>query len=92
MRIDGVGPKLADCIALFGLHFTEAVPVDTHIWQQIVRLYRPEWKNASLTGKRYKEAGDLLRERFGILAGWAQQILFYDNLLNWRSRREPDQG
>jgi N-glycosylase/DNA lyase len=87
LAIKGIGRKLADCIALFGLDHTEAVPIDTHIWQQIVRLYRPEWKDRTLTDSRYQEAGDLLREKFGKLAGWAQQYLFYDNLANWRARR-----
>jgi N-glycosylase/DNA lyase len=87
LEVPGVGPKLADCIALFALHHTEAVPIDTHIWQQIVRLYRPEWSDKTLTHVRYREAGALFRARFGLLAGWAQQYLFYDNLVNWRSRR-----
>ncbi|CAN5433884.1 DNA-3-methyladenine glycosylase [soil metagenome] len=86
LLLRGVGPKLADCICLFGLDHTEAVPVDTHIWQQIVRHYRPDWADKSLTLGRYRDAGAVVRDRFGEHAGWAQQILFYDNLLNWRTR------
>jgi N-glycosylase/DNA lyase len=86
LTIKGIGRKLADCIALFALDHTEAVPIDTHIWQQIVRLYRPEWRDKSLTDQRYLEAGDFFRSRFGALAGWAHQYLFYDNLKNWRTR------
>jgi N-glycosylase/DNA lyase len=86
VAIDGIGPKLADCIALFSLHHTEAVPIDTHLWQQAVRLYFPEWEGKSLTHQRYRMCGELFRERFGTLAGWAHQYLFYDNLLNWRQR------
>lgn len=85
--LKGIGPKLADCIALFALHHTEAVPIDTHIWQAFVRLYRPEWKGKALTDARYREAAQFLRARFGPLGGWAQQYLFYDNMLNWRTRK-----
>ncbi len=87
--LKSVGPKLADCIALFALHHTQAIPIDTHIWQAYIRLYRPEWKGKSLTDSRYREAATFLRAKFGDLGGWAQQCLFYDNMLNWRSRRSP---
>lgn len=83
----GIGPKLADCIALFGLHHGRAVPIDTHMWQVATRLYFPEWQGKPLADKRYKEFGDFFRGRFGDLAGWAHQYLFYENVLNWRSRR-----
>lgn len=86
MTIKGIGPKLADCICLFALNHTEAVPVDTHIWQAATRLFFPQWRNESLTPARYDAIGDALRDKFGKRAGWAQQYLFYDNLLNWRSR------
>jgi N-glycosylase/DNA lyase len=86
LTIKGIGRKLADCIALFALDHGEAVPIDTHIWQQVVRLYRPDWQGKSLTDTRYLEAGQIFRDRFGGLAGWAHQYLFYENLLNWRSR------
>lgn len=83
-QIRGIGPKLADCICLFGLHFTEAVPVDTHLWQAACREYFPEWAGGSMTGKRYREIGDLFRSKFGKLAGWAHQYLFLDNMLRRR--------
>ncbi len=84
---NGIGPKLADCIALFALHHTEAVPVDTHLWQAATRLYFPQWRESALTDLKYRAIGTFFRDRFGKLAGWAHQYLFYDNLLNWRSRR-----
>jgi len=86
MGIKGIGPKLADCIALFALHHTEAVPIDTHIWQAFTRLYYPEWKDKAVTDSRYREASESFRKRFGTLTGWAHQYLFYDNMINWRSR------
>ncbi|MCZ8138174.1 MAG: hypothetical protein ACK5XS_02810 [Armatimonadota bacterium] len=80
LSLPGVGPKLADCIALFALHHTAAVPVDTHVWQQAVRRYFPEWAGQSLTPARMNQVGDALRKRFGIHAAWAQQLLFQENL------------
>ena len=82
----GIGPKLADCIALFALDHTEAAPIDTHVWQAVTRLYFPDWAGSALTDVRYRTAGDHLRSRFGPLAAWAQQFLFFDNHLNWRAR------
>jgi N-glycosylase/DNA lyase len=88
IQIPYVGRKLADCTALFGLHHLQAVPIDTHIWQAAVRHYFPELAGQSLTDARYRRIGDFLRTRFGSLAGWAQQYLFYENLTLWRVRRK----
>ncbi len=82
-----VGPKLADCIALFALGNTWAVPVDTHLWQAAVRTYFPQWAGGNLTGGRYRAIGDLFRGRFGALAGWAHQYLFVDDMLHSPGRR-----
>jgi N-glycosylase/DNA lyase len=87
VSLKGVGPKLADCISLFALHHTESAPIDTHIWQAVTRLYFPEWQGINLTDKKYVAVADFLDGRFGELAGWAQQCLFYENLVNWRGRR-----
>ena len=82
----GIGPKLADCIALFALHHTCAVPVDTHLWHAATRLYFPEWTDAAITDLKYKTVSAHVRARFGDLTGWAHQHLFFDSVLNWRSR------
>ncbi len=87
MSIKGIGPKLADCIALFGLDFTESVPIDTHVWQALVRLYYPEMNGKALTDARYLEMSRAFRTRFGQYSGWAQQILFYENMVRWRDRK-----
>lgn len=87
--LKGIGPKLADCICLIGLGHLEAVPVDTHLWQAAVRLYFPELGGKALTQSRYDAIGNHFRFRFGSLAGWAHQYLFYENLLGYRSRRKP---
>lgn len=39
LALPGVGPKVADCVALFSLDQSEAVPVDTHVRDICVRDY-----------------------------------------------------
>ncbi|CAH7668184.1 DNA glycosylase [Phakopsora pachyrhizi] len=36
----GVGPKVSDCICLFGLGFVGIVPVDVHVYQIAIRDYK----------------------------------------------------
>jgi len=86
--LPGIGPKLADCIALYGYDRGEAVPLDTHIWQAFTRLYHPEWKDKAVTDFRYRDSTQRFRERFGKLSGWAHLFLFYENLSNSRSRKQ----
>jgi len=86
ISLPSVGPKLADCIALFGLGFGESVPVDTHIWKAATRIYFPNYAGLSLTPQKYEEFATFFKKRFGANAGWAHQALFYEGLLNWRSR------
>lgn len=57
----GIGPKVANCICLFGFHKTEAFPIDTHV--------------KSLLDKYYPSGFD--HERFKGVAGIIQQYLFY---------------
>lgn len=86
VELPGVGPKLADCIALFALHQTHAVPVDTHLWRAATRVYFPRYREARPTPARARQIGDHLRARFGDRAGWVQHFLFVDAL---RERRRP---
>lgn len=88
-ELAGVGPKLADCVCLVGLGHDQAVPIDTHLWQASTELYFPEWKGKSLTASRYRAVGDHFREKFGSLAGWAHQYLFYDRILDYRKGKRP---
>ncbi len=85
-ELRGVGPKVAECIALFAFDRTEAVPIDTHVWQALARLY-PDAAPGAFTHRKGREAAEALRARFGPYAARAQSALFYDNLLNWRSRQ-----
>ncbi len=87
--LTGIGPKVADCICLFGTYHEVAVPIDTHLWQAACHVYFPEWKGTALTTKKYEMTGSHFRNRFGNLAGWAHQYLFYDRVLNYRKGKPP---
>ena len=53
MKIKGIGNKVADCICLFGLHYLDAFPIDTHINKIIDMKYNgniPEWANSKYAG------------------------------------------
>eukprot|EP00435_Cladocopium_sp_Y103_P046603 s336_g13.t1 len=77
-RLPGVGPKVADCIALFALKQHGAVPVDVHVWRIVTRDYDPALREAkSLNPAVYERVGDAFRRRFGaVFAGWAHSLLF----------------
>jgi N-glycosylase/DNA lyase len=84
--LPGVGPKLADCVCLFGLHFEHAVPIDTHVWKTVTEWYAPELRGVALTPSRYDQVANLFRSRFGELSGWAQQYVFYNRYISYRTR------
>jgi N-glycosylase/DNA lyase len=85
MRLDGVGPKIADCVCLFALEKDQAVPVDTHVWQLTRDRYLPSLRGKTLTASGYAQVLSFFHTRFD-KAGWAQQYLFYDHLLESRAR------
>lgn len=66
MERKGIGPKVANCICLFGLGHVEAFPIDTHVKQ--------------LLDKYYSAGFDF--ETFDGVAGIIQQYLFYYELMN----------
>lgn len=70
LRLKGVGPKVADCIALFGFGKTDCFPVDT--W--IEKVYREDFNGTLKDRKRITEYFTGL---FGEYSGYVQQYLFY---------------
>ena len=81
LALQGVGPKVADCVCLMGLGWGEAVPVDTHVWQIAQRDYRfGKGKHASLTKATYDAVGAKFRSLWGKEAGWAHSVLFTADL------------
>ncbi|MBV6457989.1 MAG: hypothetical protein HONBIEJF_01110 [Fimbriimonadaceae bacterium] len=78
LELPGIGRKVADCICLYGLGCHEAVPVDVHLWNAFRQRFKPHWIAGTLTDKRYREIGDVLRQRFGSDAGYVQLLLYFD--------------
>lgn len=64
----GVGPKVADCIALFAMRRYDSFPIDTWMEKVMGQLYAMDNKRAMLS---------FARETFGDYGGIAQQYLFY---------------
>ena len=85
-KFPGVGPKVADCIALFGLGKLESVPIDRHILRTAARYGFVKGNLLSLTPKKYKLIGDKFRELFGPLAGWAHSLLFTQQLKPFKQK------
>jgi len=75
-ELPGYGPKVSDCASLFGLGFSEAVPVDIHVWAIAHELFGGEIPTRTLTPLTYQKIGARFRATFGVWAGWAQQYLF----------------
>ncbi len=69
LLLSGVGPKVADCILLFGYSRKDVFPVDTWINKMYNKYYSP-------LNNREKIANNLVNI-FGDLSGYAQQYLFY---------------
>jgi N-glycosylase/DNA lyase len=74
----GIGPKIADCIALFGLGRFDAFPIDTHVRQFLGEWFDVPEASAPLTDKTYpvlaKRAGAILGEQ---MAGYRGHHLFH---------------
>ena len=87
LTLQGVGPKVADCVSLMGLGWGEAVPVDTHVWQIAVRDYRfGKGKHSSLTKATYDAVANKFRSLWGQEAGWAHSVLFTADLRTFSER------
>lgn len=69
INLSGIGPKVADCILLFGYGKKDVFPVDTWMNQMYNKFYQP-------LENREKIRHNLVAE-FGELSGYAQQYLFY---------------
>ena len=70
MTLPGVGPKVSDCILLFSLNKNDAFPVDVWVKRVMEHFYLKE-------DTKLKDISKYAEEKFGPLAGFAQQYLFY---------------
>lgn len=66
----GVGLKVADCIMLFSMKKTDSFPVD--VW--VKRAMNYFYNSGDISLKKIREYA---QEKFGDLAGFAQQYLFF---------------
>ena len=74
LQFPGVGPKVADCIMLFSLKRFDVFPVDVWVRRVMNELYI---KNENEEKVNKTEVRKIAEEKFGSLAGIAQQYLFY---------------
>ena len=70
LACDGVGDKVADCVALFGLEKYEAFPIDVWIERAMRYYFRQQRPTA-------KQAREFAHQHFGRYAGYAQQYLYH---------------
>lgn len=87
LRLPGVGPKVADCIMLFSMKKFEVFPIDVWVKRVMKELYNEQIEKVKINDKnrfRYpknsKENQKILEfanQKFGKIAGLAQQYLFY---------------
>lgn len=71
IQFPGIGPKIADCILLFGYQFFEAFPVDVWIEKVMRTLYFPDSEIST------ELLGDEARKKWGKWAGYVQQYLYH---------------
>lgn len=75
LKLSGVGPKVADCILLFStLKRFEVFPIDVWVRRVMNDLYI---KSEDENKVSKKQILNLANEKYGNLAGIAQQYLFY---------------
>ena len=75
LELSGVGPKVADCILLFStLKRFDTFPIDVWVRRVMNELYI---KNEDETKVNKKDIEKIANDKFGNLAGIAQQYLFY---------------
>lgn len=80
LSLSGIGPKVADCILLFStLKRLEVFPIDVWVRRVMNDLYIKQQDEAKVSKKQIEK---IATEKFGDLAGMAQQYLFY-----WRREK-----
>lgn len=71
IKLPGVGPKVADCILLYGFGFGKAFPVDVWIGRIVSKLY---FKGMDLKPQKVRLFG---MEKYQDFAGYAQLYMFH---------------
>ena len=76
MECPGIGPKIADCIAVFSLEKLEAFPIDVWVRRALGELYFPGQKTPP-----DRVLLEWAQNHFGRYGGYAQQYLFHGRRL-----------
>jgi N-glycosylase/DNA lyase len=76
MQLPGVGDKVADCVLLFSMGFSQSFPVDRWIKRGMEQIY---FHGERISPRRIRA---FALEHFGPFAGYAQQFLYHD----WRTK------
>lgn len=71
LEVPGVGPKVADCILLYGFGFRQAFPSDVWIKRIVSHLY---FDGADIKVEKVREFG---MDEFGEYAGYVQLYMFH---------------
>ena len=69
--VNGIGDKVADCIALFSYGHLEAFPIDARIKRKLKDVY-------DIDGT-YAHVSSVVRKKFGRFGGYAQEFLYHCN-------------
>ena len=78
LKFPVVGPKVADCIMLFSMKKYNVFPIDVWVKRVMNELYENEInKDSKVLEGNNKQILEYAENKFGDLAGLAQQYLFY---------------
>ena len=87
LRLPGIGRKVADCVLLFSMDQPQAFPVDVWVRRIVHELYPRQLRRylpdaaarveKGLTPREYEAMLQFAWDRWGKLAGYAQEYLFY---------------
>ena len=83
LKFPGVGPKVADCIMLFSMKKYEVFPIDVWVKRVMTELYFNTKPCEIKVNPNNQKILEFANNKFGKLAGLAQQYLFY-----WRRELE----
>ncbi|KAL0490198.1 N-glycosylase [Acrasis kona] len=94
-KFQGVGCKVASCIALYSLEKFDCVPLDVHVLR-LARIHYTSLMNeddmvlldvkGSVNAQKQKKIMDLFVSVFGKNAGWAQMVLYGCQLAAFKTR------
>ncbi|MFA6803067.1 MAG: DNA glycosylase [Candidatus Methanomethylophilaceae archaeon] len=73
LSVNGIGNKVADCIALFAYGHMEAFPIDARIERVLKEKYHVTGSYAHLT--------EFARTKFGRYPGYAQEFLYHSDFI-----------